>query len=160
MVRTWASYGVDANHDGRADRYDPADAIHGAARYLCANGAGKGGKQLYRAIWHYNHADWYVRKVLDLAKRYAASVTVLDSGRGAVALRAALRWLGTPYSWGGGGPNGPSYGIAHGAHIKGFDCSGLTQYAWVQAGVRIDRAQQLLLDGHSITSAARHSGLG
>ncbi|GAA1574331.1 NlpC/P60 family protein [Actinomadura kijaniata] len=139
LAATWASYGVDADHDGRADRYNPHDAIYGAARYLCANGAGKGGKQLYRAIWHYNHADWYVRKVLDLAKRYAASVTALASGRGAVAVRAALRWLGTPYSWGGGGPSGPSYGIQHGAHIKGFDCSGLTQYAWAQAGVRIDR---------------------
>ncbi|WP_067832237.1 GlxA family transcriptional regulator [Actinomadura kijaniata] len=30
---------------------------------------------------------------------------------------------------------------------------------WVER-VRLDRAQQLLLDGHSITSAARHSGLG
>ncbi|WP_315902620.1 helix-turn-helix transcriptional regulator [Streptomyces misionensis] len=26
--------------------------------------------------------------------------------------------------------------------------------------VRLDRAQQLLLDGHGITAAARHSGLG
>ncbi|MFG3292171.1 helix-turn-helix domain-containing protein [Streptomyces sp. NPDC048179] len=26
--------------------------------------------------------------------------------------------------------------------------------------VRLDRAQQLLLEGHSVTSAARHSGLG
>ncbi|WP_406418632.1 helix-turn-helix domain-containing protein [Streptomyces sp. NBC_01614] len=26
--------------------------------------------------------------------------------------------------------------------------------------VRLDRAQQLLLDGHSVTSAAHHSGLG
>ncbi|GAA1598312.1 NlpC/P60 family protein [Actinomadura kijaniata] len=135
---TWAAYGVDANHDGRADRYDPADAIYGAARYLCANGAGKGGKWLYRAIWHYNHADWYVRKVLEMAKRYAASMAMLASGRGAVALRAAPRWLGAPSFW-GGGPNGPSYGIAHGAHIKGFDCSGLAQYTWAQSGVRIDR---------------------
>jgi transcriptional regulator GlxA family with amidase domain len=30
---------------------------------------------------------------------------------------------------------------------------------WIER-VRLDRAQQLILDGHSITSAARHSGLG
>ncbi|MFI1864548.1 helix-turn-helix domain-containing protein [Streptomyces jumonjinensis] len=30
---------------------------------------------------------------------------------------------------------------------------------WVER-VRLDRAQQLLLDGHSVTSAAQHSGLG
>lgn len=55
------------------------------------------------------------------------------SGKGAAAVRAALRWLGTPYSWGGGGPNGPSYGIEQGANTNGFDCSGLTEYAWYQA---------------------------
>jgi cell wall-associated NlpC family hydrolase len=48
-------------------------------------------------------------------------------------------WLGTPYSWGGGGPNGPSYGIccSPGGHDArgtfGFDCSGLTEYAVYQA---------------------------
>ncbi|MQS38572.1 GlxA family transcriptional regulator [Streptomyces katsurahamanus] len=34
-----------------------------------------------------------------------------------------------------------------------------TPARWVER-VRLDRAQQLLLDGHSITSAAQHSGLG
>ncbi|MFB7916057.1 GlxA family transcriptional regulator [Streptomyces sp. NPDC056061] len=34
-----------------------------------------------------------------------------------------------------------------------------TPARWVER-VRLDRARQLLLDGHSITSAARHSGLG
>ncbi|MFD8863504.1 GlxA family transcriptional regulator [Streptomyces sp. NPDC059590] len=34
-----------------------------------------------------------------------------------------------------------------------------TPARWVER-VRLDRAQQLLLDGHSITSAAHHSGLG
>ncbi|REE97928.1 NlpC/P60 family protein [Thermomonospora umbrina] len=60
------------------------------------------------------------------------------SRRGAAVVRAALRWLGTPYSWGGGNAYGPSYGIAHGAHIKGFDCSGLALHAWAQVGVRLD----------------------
>lgn len=36
---TWAEYGLDANRDGRADPYDPADAIAAAARYLRALGA-------------------------------------------------------------------------------------------------------------------------
>lgn len=56
---------------------------------------------------------------------------------GMIALRAALAMVGVPYSWGGGGPDGPSYGIGHGAKIKGFDCSGLAEYAWAQAQVRI-----------------------
>ncbi|MGF9662376.1 GlxA family transcriptional regulator [Arthrobacter crystallopoietes] len=36
---------------------------------------------------------------------------------------------------------------------------GTTPARWVER-VRLDRAQQLLLDGHSITAAARHSGFG
>lgn len=72
MPATWRAYGVDGDRDGKADIMNPYDAIPGAANYLCANGAGKGGKQLYNAIWHYNHAHWYVQKVLNLARAYAA----------------------------------------------------------------------------------------
>ncbi|MBW8487736.1 NlpC/P60 family protein [Actinomadura parmotrematis] len=60
------------------------------------------------------------------------------SGRGAMVVRAALRWLGTPYSWGGGTAGGPSFGVEHGSGIYGFDCSGLALYAWAKAGVRLD----------------------
>ncbi|MBC6460164.1 C40 family peptidase [Actinomadura sp. HBU206391] len=51
------------------------------------------------------------------------------------AVQAALNRLGTPYSWGGGGPSGPTFGVAQGANIKGFDCSGLTLYAYAQVGI-------------------------
>jgi cell wall-associated NlpC family hydrolase len=57
------------------------------------------------------------------------------SALGSVAARAALKWIGTPYSWGGGNPAGPSLGIAQGAHTVGFDCSGLVTYAWARAGI-------------------------
>jgi cell wall-associated NlpC family hydrolase len=55
------------------------------------------------------------------------------------AIDAALRYLGTPYSWGGGGSAGPGVGWAQGAGTVGFDCSGLTQYAYAQAGISIPR---------------------
>nr|WP_242614550.1 lytic transglycosylase domain-containing protein [Actinomadura roseirufa] len=71
MPATWKSYGVDGDRDGKADIMNPYDAVPGAAKYLCANGAGQGGQQLYKAIWQYNHADWYVQKVLNLAQAYA-----------------------------------------------------------------------------------------
>ncbi|WUI00029.1 NlpC/P60 family protein [Spirillospora sp. NBC_00431] len=60
------------------------------------------------------------------------------SVRGAIVVRAALKWLGTPYSWGGGTVDGPSYGVAQGAGTVGFDCSGLAMYAWHKAGVWLD----------------------
>ena len=39
MPATWKLYGVDANHDGVKDPYNPVDAIFAAARYLKAAGA-------------------------------------------------------------------------------------------------------------------------
>jgi cell wall-associated NlpC family hydrolase len=56
---------------------------------------------------------------------------------GSIAASAALKWLGTPYSWGGGNETGPTRGIAQGAGTVGFDCSGLVTYAWAKAGVRL-----------------------
>ncbi|GAA2134453.1 NlpC/P60 family protein [Actinomadura napierensis] len=58
--------------------------------------------------------------------------------RGVSVAEAALQWLGTPYSWGGGTAAGPSLGVDQGAGIFGFDCSGLSMYAWGKAGVRLD----------------------
>ncbi|MFF4989700.1 C40 family peptidase [Streptosporangium saharense] len=78
-----------------------------------------------------------------LSRRLCTKLSALSAGPSSVstramkAVRAALETIGTPYSWGGGGPNGPSYGIGRGASTKGFDCSGLTEYAWAKAGMRI-----------------------
>ena len=70
LPSTWAYYKVDGDGDGVADINNPFDAVHGAAKYLCASGAGRGGQSLYDAIFAYNHADWYVKLVLDLSARY------------------------------------------------------------------------------------------
>jgi peptidoglycan hydrolase CwlO-like protein len=73
LPATFAGYAVDGDHDGVADIMNPADAIFSAARYLCANGAATSPDALANAIFHYNHADWYVQMVLALAKQYAAA---------------------------------------------------------------------------------------
>jgi hypothetical protein len=70
LPSTWAFSGVDGDGDGRADIMSPYDAVPAAALYLCRAGAARGGRSLYRAIYSYNHADWYVKKVLALAARY------------------------------------------------------------------------------------------
>jgi hypothetical protein len=69
LASTWAVYGVDGDGDGRADRWDAADAIYGAANYLRASGAPG---DYRRAIFAYNHAGWYVREVEEWARRYTA----------------------------------------------------------------------------------------
>ncbi len=122
--------GVDGNGDGVADVYDPADAIFAAARYLCRNGAQQGA-DLPRAIFAYNHADWYVSKVLTFASLYAA-----DQGAGPpsgpaadTAVRFAASQLGKPYLFGAAG--------------EGFyDCSGLMLRAYQAAGVALPRTSR------------------
>jgi hypothetical protein len=70
LPSTWAFSGVDGDGDGKADIMNPYDAVPAAALYLCRAGAANGPQGLYDAIFSYNHADWYVKKVLDLAARY------------------------------------------------------------------------------------------
>jgi murein DD-endopeptidase MepM/ murein hydrolase activator NlpD len=91
MPDTWLRWGTDANGDGVADPWNPDDAIVSAARYLAAAG---GSTDIYRGVYAYNHADWYVKEVLDLANLYGSSSGVafsldrlqvsLDTARGAV----------------------------------------------------------------------------
>jgi murein DD-endopeptidase MepM/ murein hydrolase activator NlpD len=92
MPATWDMYGTDANRDGKADPYNPVDAIFAAARYLKAAG---GHSDIRRAIFAYNHADWYVDSVMLRARVIAGypadlvgSLTGLTEGRFPVAARA------------------------------------------------------------------------
>ncbi|MBT2396671.1 bifunctional lytic transglycosylase/C40 family peptidase [Streptomyces sp. ISL-100] len=112
---------------------DPVDAVYAAARLLCANGA-KHGRNIRSAIFAYNHADWYVDKVLKQAAAYEAAAPAPSAAAGK-AVAFARAQLGTPYVWGGDGP-------AEG----GFDCSGLTQAAYRAAGVSLPRVAQAQYD--------------
>ena len=87
---TFAGYAIDADGGG-ADVYSPADAIFTAANYLCQNGANKG-TDVAGAVFAYNHADWYVTKVLAVASTYAASQGLPPgAGRGGGRRRRPLR---------------------------------------------------------------------
>jgi membrane-bound lytic murein transglycosylase B len=67
LPSTWAAYGADGDGDGFTDVMNPADALHGAARLLCANGGGDPAR-LASALWNYNHSDDYVRHVIALSR--------------------------------------------------------------------------------------------
>ncbi len=62
-------------------------------------------------------------------------------------IAAAHTELGLPYIWGGGGYNGPTGG--------GFDCSGLTSYAFHQVGLDLPRTAQ---DQYSATASSKLPG--
>ena len=92
MPATWQMYGTDANRDGVKDPYNPVDAIFAAARYLRAAGAET---DLRKAIFAYNHADWYVDSVLlrarvigGLPSDLVGSLTGLTQGRFPVHAKA------------------------------------------------------------------------
>jgi len=69
--------------------------------------------------------QYAVQQTINISKEI---VKQLASGGSVVA--AARSQLGVPYSWGGGGKGGKSRGIGRGANTVGFDCSGLTEFAW------------------------------
>lgn len=150
LPSTWESIGKDAGGDRVADPHNADDAALGAAIYLCGNGRDlRERSQLKAAILQYNHSDEYVANVLGWIDQYTAAANNPDlknvSGKVRTVIDAALSQRGVPYSWGGGTASGPSYGICcspggkSGANIKGFDCSGLTTYAYAQVGISLPR---------------------
>ena len=61
LPSSWQAFGSDGN------AYDYRDALPAIAQYLCRAGLARDPR---RALFAYNHADWYVDLVLDLAVRY------------------------------------------------------------------------------------------
>jgi peptidoglycan DL-endopeptidase CwlO len=135
---------TDANHDGIASVYEPADAIAGAAKYLLSHGVLDNPDQ---AIFAYNHLESYVQAVLYWAGLYArggyavtpvtlASAPQCLPGVGATPNQAVAtviayteQQIGKPYLWGATGPDA-------------FDCSGLVMMAYRAAGMAIPRTSQ------------------
>ncbi|MCV7377236.1 inv protein [Mycobacterium alsense] len=57
-----------------------------------------------------------------------------------VVVMRGLSQRGVPFSWAGGGINGPTRGKGSGAMTVGFDASGLMQYAYAGAGIKLPRS--------------------
>lgn len=143
LSATWAGYGVDGNHDGKKNRYDPADAIPAAANYLHHSGAPP---KMRAALFAYNHSNTYVDNVLNRAHKYETTPTTSTTPANtsppaecaeAAAISApnatiakiiafAMAQRGKPYVFGATGPNA-------------WDCSSLVQAAYAAAGLTIPR---------------------
>ena len=70
----------------------------------------------------------------DVAPPDGAIAPDLGTGEGTIVVQAALTSIGSPYTWGGAGPNQ-------------FDCSGLVMWAFQQAGISLPHSSQALAQG-------------
>lgn len=147
---TWATHGFDANGDGRADVWDPNDAIPSAAAYDCqlaqdvrkvpgdttsnmlaAYNAGAYAVIAANGVPSYAETQGYVRDIRALAQSFSAPVgRLMPTQAAAGAISFAQSKLGTPYLWGGTGAA---------ADDGRFDCSGLTQAAYHSVGIELPR---------------------
>jgi cell wall-associated NlpC family hydrolase len=153
MPGTWPGVGRDENGDGRANPFDPADAIPAQARYDCglaqqirgyiqdgrvsgdvtqlmlaSYNAGVGSVLRAGGIPQNGETPAYVTRIISSAADYAAvrAVGGASSSFGAAVVATAMQYNNKlTYVWGGGNFNGPTGG--------GFDCSGLVLFAVYQA---------------------------
>ena len=71
-----------------------------------------------------------VTEAIQQASQTVTLVNVGSTAQGLAAVKAAELQEGVPYVWGGETPG------------VGFDCSGLVQWAWAQAGIQIPRTTE------------------
>jgi cell wall-associated NlpC family hydrolase len=163
MPDTWPSYARDDDGTGNVSPYNPNDAVMAMGRYDCALAtatspiaAATNTAPMDLMLAAYNAGLTAVKQAngvpsIPEMQAYVAKVegeigqfTLQGTGGltevapespffGAAVVVAAEKYLGTPYSWGGGSYAGPSRGIAQGSGTVGFDCSGLVLYAVYQA---------------------------
>lgn len=142
---TWASYAQPGQSP-----WNPSDAIPVMARIDCdyaqhitgipgdpvanmlaAYNAGWGAVQQYQGVPPYTETQGYVRSILALVPSFTAATSpVAVSPQASGAIYFAQTKLGTPYLWGGEGLSSQN---------GQFDCSGLTQAAYLSVGISLPR---------------------
>ncbi len=160
VSRHTGGYGIDGDHDGITDVYDPGDAIPSATRFLQAHGAPGNTRA---ALFAWNNSSSYVDDVLGWAAQYAAggaqaisaaaspvcqqaALGSLPPGAAGKVLAYAAAQLGKPYQFGGTGPDA-------------YDCSGLAMMAYRAAGLAIPRTSQAQwADGRQIPASQARPG--
>lgn len=146
VIKAGGGYGVDGNNDGKADPFTLEDAIFTAANYLSKNGYSKDKR---KAIYQYNHADWYVNDVLARAEKFKTSATYsggsdspeLNPGSfirpttGKVTSGFGARWGATHYGIDiglGGRTNVKIYAVADGIVNRSYLSSSYGNVVYIQ----------------------------
>ncbi len=111
-----------------------AAAAQAAARQAAAQAAAQQAAQAAQVVSELGGTTQAATTAANQAASSAGAPSVgfsgSGSGSGATAAAAAESQIGVPYVWGGESPG------------SGFDCSGLTQWSWAQAGVSIPRTSE------------------
>jgi hypothetical protein len=143
MPATWEAMGVDGDGDGQADIHNDADSVHSAANYLTKSGVSQGAGGVRRALFAYNHVDWYVNDVLYYAARYGGGTVPGDPndcgpGTGDPNLPPLTHdRIGELLAW-AKSHDGDAYRMgASGPHT--WDCSSFTRAAYAQIGIKMPR---------------------
>lgn len=133
-IKRGNGFGIDANNDGKADPWNPADSIASAAYYLASHGF-ENNKE--KAIWAYNHADWYVDKVIKLAEsfKFQKDISTIDlninNNSGIDVTTVGSKWINNSYYVFGGGRSKEDISRGY------FDCSSFVHWAFEQVGVTL-----------------------
>lgn len=107
LSASWKAYGADGDGDGKRDRYNPADAILGAANHLRGSIGKKdpskslSSREVRMAVHRYNpgnydgpHDNPYAQKVLAQANRYAEDHDLAPANYAGTAACSAALTLG------------------------------------------------------------------
>ncbi len=153
MPGTWKTNGIDANNDGKADPFNPDDAIASQGAFMCAlvktvtgytrsgqadgntidlalaaYNAGPGAVQQHRGVPPFTETQDYVARIKRLAGKYTQASPSSSS-----VVATAQKYFGVPYVWGG-------------TTAAGLDCSGLIVrvYADLDKPLNVRTAHQII----------------
>ena len=145
MPATWATMGVDGDHDGRADIHNDADSIYSAANYLTKSGVSQGAAGVRKALFAYNPSTGTSTMSCTTPHATAAapySATPTTAAQPVGSNQKAFRrspTIGSRRCWPGPKATTATPTAWAPPARTSWDCSSFTQAAYAQIGIRMPR---------------------